>query len=98
MKEKSRILFFTFTFLLFTCALPCAAGDLEEAQKELLAIQARIAEEEARYQAAKAAMERSQVIAQYVFPELRIREKQLAEKIDVLMAERSKGSAKAEAK
>lgn len=71
-------------FLLF--ASVASAGELDEVQKELQAVQARIAEEEARYQAAKAAMERSQIIAQYVFPELRLREKQLMEKIQTLSA------------
>ena len=70
------------------------AGELDEVRKELQAIQARIGEEEARYQAAKAAMERSQIVAQYLFPELRQREKQLAEKIEALAAEEAKKSAK----
>lgn len=65
-------------------------GELEELKKDLTIVQIKIAEEEARYQAAKAQMERSQVIAQYMFPELRLREKQLAEKIEKLIAEAEK--------
>src|SRR5262245_40669148 len=76
---------FTCTVFLFTVL--AYAGELEESRKELAAIQARIAEEEARYQAARAAMERSQIVAQYVFPDLRAREKQLSEKIEILTIE-----------
>src|SRR5262245_2238982 len=81
--------------IILLSAFPVFAGELEEMRKELTAIQARIGEEEARYQAAKAAMERSQIIAQYVFPELRAREKQLSEKIELFIAEQSKATAKA---
>src|SRR5262245_6935124 len=94
--EKRRILFFTFIFLLFTCAP--REGEIEEMRKDLDLIQARIAEEEARYQAAKAAMERAQIVAQYLFPELRQREKQLNEKLSVLIAEQSKATAKTDKK
>ena len=86
------------SLILYPFAFLSFAGEIDELRKELVAVQARISEEEARYQAAKAAMERSAVVAQYLFPELRLREKQLTEKIDMLVAAESKATAQSQEK
>jgi hypothetical protein len=67
-------------FILFIAGL-APAGELDDARSQLVAVQAKLAEERALYLAAKAAMERSEVVAQFYFPELQKREKELLEKI-----------------
>lgn len=81
--------------LALTLSSAAVAGEMEDLKKDLTLVQSRISEEEARYQQAKAQMERSQVVAQYVFPELRVREQQLIEKITRLEQEQK---SRAEAK
>jgi hypothetical protein len=71
-----------FAFLLLPLAL--SAAEIDDLKKELTIVQLKISEEEARYQAARAQMERAQLVAQYLFPELKTREKQLVEKIEKL--------------
>ena len=60
------------------------AAEVDDLKREFSIIQLKISEEEARYQAAKAQMERAQIVAQYLFPDLRARERQLVEKIEKL--------------
>lgn len=60
----------------------------EVLEKALMLIQSRIELERSRYQEAKAKMERSELVAQYLLPELQAREKALQEKIAELETEK----------
>ena len=87
MQTRYNHTIFEFLFYLgiaFILCLLSVAAEVDDLKRELTIIQLKINEEEARYQAAKAQMERSQLIAQYLFPELRMREKQIVEKIEKL--------------
>ena len=66
-----------------------SAAEVDDLKRELSIIQLKISEEEARYQAAKAQMERAQIVAQYLFPDLKARERQLVEKIEKLNGTRN---------
>lgn len=68
-------------------APPAFGGELEDLRKDLQLVQSEISAEEARYQAAKAQMERSQVVAQFLFPALKTREAEIRARIEKLEAE-----------
>jgi len=88
-RAKMKTLTWVIAIWLFIAHL-VHAGELEDLRKDLTIVQQKIGEEEARYQAAKLAMERSQLIAIYLFPELRKREGELMQKIQKLEAEGDK--------
>ena len=71
-------LFVGFYLILVT---PGFADEIQELRKDVALIQSRIDLERARYQEAKAKMERSELVAKYLLPELQAREKELEEKI-----------------
>ncbi len=70
-----------FTALVFILSASVFADEIEGLKKDAALIQSRIELERARYQEAKAKIERSEVVAKYLLPELRAREKELKEKI-----------------
>ena len=57
------------------------AAEIDELRKELAVIQSQMNEERALYQAAKASMERSDIVAKYLFPQLQAKERELTGKI-----------------
>lgn len=67
-----------------------SASELSEIKINLTIVQSRIDLERARYQEAKAKMERSELVAKYLLPELQERERVLQNKIAKLETEKKK--------
>lgn len=70
-----------FVAIVVFIAFDAFGGEADELKKDLAVVQSQMAEERALYLAAKAAIERSEIVAKYLFPILQAREQDLTQKI-----------------
>ena len=66
---------------IFLLTAPLHASEIEELKKEVVVLQVQIKLEQARFEEAKAKMERSQVVWKFLIPQLRAKVEALEKKI-----------------